>query len=494
VSTRTPTTPPTATPITCIPGNFAITEGTGSIVPGTLDIGNHCDECPTEITLPFPFTLYDRTYTTVEATANGTLNFVTSDNTGGINFCLPYSGLGYSIVPHWDDLTTENFVCTQCGIFTSVTGSAPNRIFNIEWRAEYWQQIGSFVNFEVRLYESSPQQRFDIMYGILTGGGSSTTIGVQRDTGQRYTQWRCNTGTIASGTMLTFMMNTCASPTPVPPTNTPGPPTNTPVVPTSTPGLVTNTPVASTQTAIATGTGVPATATSGLPTATNVLGSTATSTLAAGTTTPTICAITFTDLPPNHTFYPFIRCLACLNILGGYADGTFRPGSNITRGQIAKIVSNAASFNDDPGPQMFEDVPASHTFYPFINRLAMRGHMGGYPCGVLPQEPCLLGNLPYFRANSDATRGQIAKIVSNAAGFNDTSTEQTFEDVPTDHPFYVWVERLVSRGIMSGYGCSGPGEPCNPPLNRPYFRPANNATRGQTAKIVSNTFFPSCGQ
>jgi hypothetical protein len=28
--------------------------------------------------------------------------------------------------------------------------------------------------------------------------------------------------------------------------------------------------------------------------------------------------------------------------------------------------------------------------------------------------------------------------------------------------------------------------------NLPYFRPANNATRGQVAKIVSNSFFPEC--
>ena len=30
------------------------------------------------------------------------------------------------------------------------------------------------------------------------------------------------------------------------------------------------------------------------------------------------------------------------------------------------------------------------------------------------------------------------------------------------------------------------------PANLPYFRPGNNATRGQASKIVSNTFFPGC--
>jgi hypothetical protein len=70
-------------------------------------------------------------------------------------------------------------------------------------------------------------------------------------------------------------------------------------------------------------------------------------------------------------------------------------------------------------------------------------------------------------------------------------SSQTYSDVLHDNPFYLWIERLSGRGIMSGYACGGPGEPCDPE-NRPYFRWANNATRGQTSKIVTNTFFPGC--
>jgi len=58
------------------------------------------------------------------------------------------------------------------------------------------------------------------------------------------------------------------------------------------------------------------------------------------------------------------------------------------------------------------------------------------------------------------------------------------------HTFYEWVQRLTSRNIMSGYPCGGTGEPCI--SGKPYFRPQNNATRGQTSKIVANTFFPGC--
>ena len=207
--------------------------------------------------------------------------------------------------------------------------------------------------------------------------------------------------------------------------------------------------------------------------------------------TSTACAITFSDVPEGHTFYASVRCLACRGVVSGYEDGTFRPDNLVTRGQLAKIVSNAASFGEDPGDRIFEDVPLSNPFYAWINRLTNRGYMSGYECGS-PGEPCGPESRPYFRPFANATRGQTSKIVSNTAQYNEPPTGQTFEDVPASHPFYAEIQRLASRGIMGGYQCGGSGEPCMPPANRPYFRPYNNVTRGQSAKIVANTFYPGC--
>lgn len=217
------------------------------------------------------------------------------------------------------------------------------------------------------------------------------------------------------------------------------------------------------------------------------------------TPTSTPCAF-FSDVPPGSSFYPFVQCLACRGVLGGYADGTFRPNNNIIRGQIAKIVSNAAAIGDDPGAVIFEDVQPDNPFYIWINRLARRGYMSGYPCGLLPNEPCRApSGLPYFRPFADATRGQLSKIVSEAAGFAEAHSGQTFEDVDPGSTFYIWIERLASRGAIGGYACGGRNprtgirEDCIGPLNRPYFRPSNEVTRGQASKIVSNAFFPTCG-
>ncbi|MEO8288244.1 MAG: hypothetical protein ABI670_17595 [Chloroflexota bacterium] len=50
---------------------------------------------------------------------------------------------------------------------------------------------------------------------------------------------------------------------------------------------------------------------------------------------------------------------------------------------------------------------------------------------------------------------------------------------------------LASRGFTSGYPCGGPGESYDA-NNLPYFRSENNATRGQTSKIVSIAVLPDC--
>jgi hypothetical protein len=193
-------------------------------------------------------------------------------------------------------------------------------------------------------------------------------------------------------------------------------------------------------------------------------------------------------------------------VLSGYACGTpeepcdlqrspyYRPNNNVTRGQLAKIIANAARFNDPvpPGQQTFEDVPPTNPFWTWIERLSSRGAISGYQCGGAG-EPCGPANRPYFRHGNNATRGQISKIVSSAANLQDPvpNTQQTFEDVPNTHPFWTWIERLSQRGIISGYQCGGAGEPCGAG-NRPYFRPHNNTTRAQMAKIAANTFYPGC--
>jgi hypothetical protein len=176
-----PTPTPTGTPCNA---PYIVTQIGGSIVPGTTDIGNHGDDTVTPVALPFPFTLYDQSFTSINLSSNGNAQFVTTDTTF-TNQCLPWTTHNYTIYPYWDDLYLVN---TGFGIFTSISGTAPNRIFNIEWRAQYFPGSGT-ASFELRLYEG--QTRFDIIYGTVDSGNTSATAGVQKND-TTFTQYFCN--------------------------------------------------------------------------------------------------------------------------------------------------------------------------------------------------------------------------------------------------------------------------------------------------------------
>jgi hypothetical protein len=300
-------------------------------------------------------------------------------------------------------------------------------------------------------------------------------------------------GRFVHDTLVERYIGSCETPTPT-----------ATVMATSTPtSTFTRTPV---RTATATATATAINTATNTPNVTNTPAATATTgatASATATSMPVVCEIAFQDVPLGHTFYAQVRCLACLDILSGYpcggpgepcgptGDPYFRPGNGVTRGQIAKIVAGAAGFVEPVSGQSFEDLPPGSSFYEVAERLFSRGVVGGYPCGSLG-EPCGTGNLPYFRPNGSATRGQIAKLVAQAKQLTDPVTGQTFEDVPPSSTFYDYIGRLMALGVMNGYPCGGPGEPCIGPSNLPYFRPNGSATRGQASKIVANAFLPGC--
>lgn len=209
----------------CVIGyTCAVTPG-ATIVPGTTDTGNHTDDGVTNVTLPFAVTLYGTFYTSVNVSSNGNAQFV-STNEEFNNVCLPVELMGPTIFAYWDDLVTEGTNCTGgCGIYTSITGSAPNRIFNIEWRTFYFSNPGN-AYFEIRLYEGSPP-RFDVIIGQINTGGTAT-IGVQDGAG-RFTQCVCGTQAVPNSRIgFTATTGTCPTPTATPvgstPTVTPTPP------------------------------------------------------------------------------------------------------------------------------------------------------------------------------------------------------------------------------------------------------------------------------
>src|SRR5881398_3128990 len=202
------------------PCQYVIDQIGASIEPGTTDSGNHGDDQVTTIALPFSYTLYDQTFNSINVSSNGNAQFTTTD-TAFTNVCLPWASHNYAIFPYWDDQRTDNLGwagCAAypnglCGVFTSITGSPPNRIFNIEWRAVYFANTAGHANHELRLYEG--QSRFDVIYGTVDLGNSSATAGTQKNN-TAFDQYFCNgSGGAATGGQ-SYIITPCGTPTPTP--------------------------------------------------------------------------------------------------------------------------------------------------------------------------------------------------------------------------------------------------------------------------------------
>jgi len=129
--------------------------------------------------------------------------------------------------------------------------------------------------------------------------------------------------------------------------------------------------------------------------------------LAEGWPTYTPTSPTFRDVLTTDTFYSYIETAYHQGIISGYTCGTgcleFRPGNNVTRGQLAKIAVLAEGWPTyTPPSPTFRDVLATDTFYENIETAYSKGIISGYDCG----NGCL-----EFRSGNNATRGQISKIV-----------------------------------------------------------------------------------
>ncbi|MEA2459926.1 MAG: large repetitive protein [Actinomycetota bacterium] len=162
---------------------------------GSTQVGTQCDDCTTPISFPFPVKFYGETYTSASAGANGNLQF-TGNTLSYSSVCLPNPDFGATIFAYGADVTTFG---TGNGIFTATTGSAPNRIFVIDWKAQTTNGT-SQVDFKIWFDESGSFR--------TTGGngsqGAAAVFGVQASGTGPFTQFSCHTSGPDAGNELRY--------------------------------------------------------------------------------------------------------------------------------------------------------------------------------------------------------------------------------------------------------------------------------------------------
>lgn len=134
-----------------------------------------------------------------------------------------------------------------------------------------------------------------------------------------------------------------------------------------------------------------------------------------GSCTTSACTEIFSDVPSSNPFCPFIEALYNAGIVNGCGTAPLRycPSDTTRRQAMAKFIclgmdaANQGVCTVNPCVGIFQDVPASNPFCPYIETLYNASIVSG--CSTNPMLYCPTDNVK---------RGQMAKFIVNAFKFS----------------------------------------------------------------------------
>lgn len=166
----------------------------------------------------------------------------------------------------------------------------------------------------------------------------------------------------------------------------------------------------------------------------------------------------FKDVPTSHPFFEEIEHLFAAKVVEGDTSGNFNPASEVTRGQLAKMLVNALTLTaDSEDYNSFKDVPSSHMFYEPISILSALNIAQGT-------------TVETFNPDATVTREQAALFISRALQISGANSTQ-FGDVTT---YTRAIDALYNAGITNG-------------TSKTTFTPEKSVTRGELAALLSRT-------
>ena len=111
----------------------------------------------------------------------------------------------------------------------------------------------------------------------------------------------------------------------------------------------------------------------------------------------------FTDVASGAWYNNAVSTLTRAGILDGYEDGSFRPNASITRAEFTKIAVSFFKHVGGASSNPFNDVPDSAWYAEFVKAAAELGLIDGYEDGT-------------FRPNAPITRAEACTIVNRTLG------------------------------------------------------------------------------
>ena len=111
----------------------------------------------------------------------------------------------------------------------------------------------------------------------------------------------------------------------------------------------------------------------------------------------------FSDVSADKWYNNAVSTLCNMGVIGGYADGTFRPDAPISRAEFAKIAVSFTQNNGSAVYNYFTDVKTTDWFAPYVTAAKDAGLIEGYSDGS-------------FKPESKITRAEACAIVNRTLG------------------------------------------------------------------------------
>ncbi|WP_052245883.1 S-layer homology domain-containing protein [Sporosarcina sp. ZBG7A] len=153
--------------------------------------------------------------------------------------------------------------------------------------------------------------------------------------------------------------------------------------------------------------------------------------------------VSFKDVSSKTPHASAIHALAERGVVTGFTDGTFRPLTELKRGEAAQMLAKSLKLDTknvkNPG---FTDVKSGKWYYGAVAALKAEGVIDGFSDGS-------------FRPDQGLTRAEISKFLVSAYGLNDLhATDNPFVDVKASKWYAKYVLPLFATGITTGKSSS----------------------------------------